>query len=287
MSPLRRVLGLLVALVGTALLLIGCDNTLDPISNDGVFTIHGALNASVDRQFIRVRDLNSPLTADATRDLDATVRVENLRTGAVTPLRDSVKKFGNVYVHNFWADLNVEPDTEYRIVAERPDGATSTATMRTPAVIEVERTRTDGNCLDFYQVRFLGVRELNLIRTRIGFQFEGRVFWVPRPTGFGGGTVSVSFQPEEVLAEEIGSQDNPSTRLRYEPRCLVLTDDTLRVAYKHLGPAWSGRIPGDLDFDPTASNDVDNGLGFFGGYREDTVAVRVDTSGVIQLGPGG
>ena len=287
MSPLRHVLGLLVALVGTALLLIGCDNTLDPISNDGVFTIHGALNASADRQFVRVRSLNSPLTSDATRELDATVRVENLRTGAVTALQDSVTTFGDVYVHNFWADLDVEPDTEYRVVAERPDGATSTATMRTPEVVEVERTRTDGNCLDFYRVQFPSVREQNLIQAQIGFQVDGRTFWVSRPTGFGGAGVEVGFQPERVLAEEISLQDNPSTRLRYESRCLRLSDDRLLVAYKHLGPAWSGRIPGDLTFDPTISDDVDNGLGFFGGYREDTVAVRVDTSGVIQLGPGG
>ncbi len=287
MFRFRIIHGFLFAFAGAALLLGGCDNAISPISDEGAFTIHGALNASVDRQFVRVRALNSPLTPDATRNLDATVRVENLRTGAVTPLRDSVAAFGAVYVHNFWANFDVAPDTEYRVVAERSDGATSAATMRTPSVVEVERSRTEGDCLDQYLVRFLGVRELSLIRPRIGFQFEGRTFWVPRATGFRGGVVSVSFQPEEVLAEEIGSRDNPSTRLRYEPRCLVLTDDTLRVAYKHLGPAWSGRIPGDLDFDPTTSDVVDNGLGFFGGYREDTVAVRVDTSGVIPLGPGG
>ena len=286
MSAMRHVLGLLVALAGTALLL-GCENTLDPIANDRVFTIHGALNASVDRQFVRVRSLNSPFTADATRDLDATVRVENRRTGAVTALQDSVTTFGDVYTHNFWAEMDVEPDTEYRVIAERSDGATSTATMRTPAVIEVERTRTDGHCLDVYRIQFPSVREQNLIQAQIGFRLEERTFWVPRPTGFGGAGVEVEFQPEQVLAEEVGSLDNPSTRLRYEPRCLVLDDDQLVVAFKHLGPAWSGRIPGDLDFDPTTSDVVDNGLGFFGGYREDTVAVRVDTSGVIPLGPGG
>lgn len=279
-----------LAFLGAFLFLGGCDNTLDPISDEGAFTIHGALNASTERQFIRVRDLNSPLTAKTTRKLDATVRVENLETGAITSFQDSVVAFGGVYTHNFWADLDVQPNTEYRVVVDRSDGASSEAAMTTPPVVEVNRRPTEGHCLNRFSIRFRGVKELNLIRAQVGFRYQGRAFWVPWPSSFGSASstadVHVLFQPETVLATQIESQDNPSTRFRVEPRCLKLSDNQIYVAFQHLGPAWSGHLPGNLSYDPTESDVVENGLGFFGGLREDTVSVTVDTSSVIFIGPG-
>lgn len=293
-SPLGRnvsVVRRLLALCAILALLVGCENTLDPLSGERGFTIHGFVNVSAERHFIRVRDLKSPLTADATRTLDATVILRNVETGAATPMQDSVVIFQDVYTHNFWAEVDIAPATQYQVIVEGPDGTTTTATTQTPGEIEIDREPASGNCLNNFKIWFRGITELNLISTRVGFRFGGRTTWVDESPAFEanappGADARLVFQPERILAVEIPSQDNPDTSRRYEPRCLKLDTETIRIAFTHLGPAWSGEIPDGFTFDPTDSRFVENGVGFFGGLRQDTVSVTVDTSSPIPIGGG-
>lgn len=279
-------------LLGVLVLLGGCENTIDPLTGDDGFTVHGFVNVSAKRHFIRVRDLNSPLTADATRELDATVTLENVDTGATTPMQDSVVVFDDVYTHNFWAEVDIEAGTQYRVIVEGSDGTTTTATTRTPDPVNVDPDPSSGHCLNSFRIWFRGITELNLISSRIGFQFEGRRFWISKEPGFErnappGADARLEFQPERILANEIPPQDNPDTSFRYEPRCRELGSNEIRIAFTHLGPAWSGKLPeGPLLFDPTESRFVENGVGFFGGLRQDTVAITVDTSSAIPIGGG-
>lgn len=282
-----------VALCAALVLLVGCENTIEPLSGDGGFSIHGFVNVSAERQFVRVRDLSSPLTANATRTIDATVTLKNVATGETTSMQDSVVVFQDVYTHNFWADVDIQAGTEYQVIVEGSDGARTVASTRTPDLVRVEPEPPSGHCLDNFKVWFRGITELNLITTRVGFRTGGSSVWLNEEPAFErnaspGSDVRLAFQPERILANEIPSQDNPDTSFRYEPRCLLLDTSALRVAFTHLGPAWSGQLPeGPLLFDPTDSRFVENGLGFFGGLRQDTVAVRVDTSGAIPIGGGG
>ncbi len=282
----------LIALATVLVLLLGCENTIEPLSGESGFTIHGTVNVSAQRHFVRVRDLKSPLTADATRTLDATVTLRNVETGETTPMRDSVVAFQDVYTHNFWAEVDIEPATQYQVIVDGPDGTTTTATAQTPDEVEIDREPASGDCLDNFRIWFRGITELNVISTRVGFQHAGRTTWVDESPAFEanappGADARLVFQPERILAVEIPSQDNPDTSRRYEPRCLRLDTETIRIAFTHLGPAWSGKIPeGGLTFDPTESRFVENGLGFFGGLRQDTVTVAVDTESPIPIGGG-
>ncbi len=52
------------------LLAVGCDNTIDPFSEDGSFSVYGYLSTTSDRQVVRVKDLRAPFTREATHTSD-------------------------------------------------------------------------------------------------------------------------------------------------------------------------------------------------------------------------
>lgn len=295
----------------------GCDNAIDPFSGRSTFSIYGYLDLSSQRQFIRVKDMNQPLVRDSTRTIDATVTLENLDEGTSYAMQDSVVAFDGVYTHNFWVDLAVEADTEYRVTVTRPDGVTSQSTTRTPRAIAPVPAPQRGDCLTTFTVRFPGISNTERIRqVAVGFLPESgssgsggsppldrdrdsddapqqEWVWVPAE-GFEaisisayGGTrdVQLRFAPESVLATEIESIDRRPPDIYY-PRCLELGDDRIRVAYLQLGPDWFDVPPGEVGFDPAESGFVENGLGFLGALRRDTMAVTVDTANTITVSPG-
>lgn len=318
MLPLRSCrFTLLFGVVGGLLLLSGCDNTIEPFSGGSTFSIYGYLNLSEPRQFVRVKDMNQPLVGDSTRTIDATVRLENLDTGASYPMQDSAVAFDGVYTHNFWVNLDVVPNTAYRVTVTRSDGTTTRSTTRTPRAIAPVPTPASGNCLTSFRVPLPDIRDTQRIRqVAVGFLPEQESsgpggapgpggdrnpgdttpqvrIWVAaedsesiQVVGFGGGEdVQLRFTPEPVLGTEIASQNTPPFSV-YTPRCLKLGDDRIRVAYLLLGPDWFYRVPqGDVSFDPSTSNFVENGIGFLGALRRDTVSITVDTSNVIILDP--
>jgi hypothetical protein len=279
---------MLLAVLVAGSLVGGCDNTLNPIPEDTVYTLHGALNVTKDWQVIRVRNLRSPVTPEGTGPLEARVQIENLATGATWQLQDSTVVFDGVTTHNYWARFDVAPDTRYKVTVSGPDGSNpATATTRTPKIKPAVALPDSGNCLDTFTITFPEIEELALIQARIGYMPDSQRVWRDLDVRFGthnGETVPLyTFQPEELIKPDIPSQDLPS-RLFYEPRCWELTENEIIVGFRHLGPAWSGEFPGqEIEFDPTQTGRVTNGLGFFGGYRMDTVAVEVDTAEAIPI----
>ena len=279
----------LAALLLTIGFISGCDNAIDPFSEQGIYSIYGYLTLAPERQYIRVKALDAPLLPDSTRTLDATVTLENLDTGTATTLRDSVVAFGDVFAHNFYTDAAIAPNTEYRITVERYDGATTRATTTTPSILTVTAAPETGNCLATFQLTWETIPEIRRLTAWVGFDYGEETYWIQAPgqglTPVGEGA-SLTFSPEPVLAEIIPSQDNPNTEFRYEPRCLVLSSNEVYVRYRQLGPTWFGDVPeGDFTFDPTESRFIDGGLGFFGSLRRDTLSVTVDTANVIELSP--
>jgi hypothetical protein len=303
-------------LAAIVLLGSGCDNTIDPFSGSSPFSIYGYLDLSEQRQFIRVKDMNQPLLRDSTRTIDATVTLENLDNGRSYTMQDSVIAFGDVYTHNFWADLTVEPGTEYRVTVTRSDGVTSQSSTRTPRAIAPRPSPRAGHCLTTFTITLTGIRNAQRVReVAVGFLPESASgpssppapgddqdpgdapqqerIWVAADNSksvsianFGGDRdVQLRFTPEPVLGTEIPSINRPPPGIYY-PRCWKLADDRILVAYLQLGPDWFDVPGGDVRFDPSESKFVENGLGFFGALRRDTVSVRVDTSDVIMTSPG-
>ncbi len=59
-------------------------------------------------------------------------------------------------------------------------------------------------------------------------------------------------------------------------QCDDLDSEIIHVDYLHLGPEWKNVFP-LYPVDPEDIGDVNNGLGFFGAYREDSFSFKVNT----------
>lgn len=261
--------------------LAGCDNTLDPYARESYFSIRGYLSLSDARQFIRVESLAEPVTADTTRTLDAEVVLENLTAGTREVLRDSVIVFDGVTVtHNFWTDTPVQGDATYRIHVTRSDGAVTRATTTTPtAAAPSVSPDSGGTCLNRYVVRFTGARRV--LEADVGYRAGGQTHWIARrrdlqtlPSGDPG----LAFVPESDLAPIVGVVDNVQTR-PLEVRCSRLDEGVIQIRYVYVSDNWTTSVtPGVETYDPTRSQDIENGIGFFGAMREGLLTVPVSTA---------
>lgn len=265
MLTVKRACWLLIAVIGGGVLLDGCDSTLEPFAEDaGLYSIYGFLSAS-GSNFIRVRDLNTPPTSDSARTLDATVRLENLRTRRTETLVDSVVVFDGTFTHNFRMGQPVVPGATYRLTVERADGqrAEATATMPRLTDVDVEPSAADTvKCEEGWLLDFQNVRAESPLALSVGLKWSGERRWVD----FGRIDRSGGLVPWRVVEEAV-----PGYVLQvFEKKknyCTVLDEREFRIAYTHYGPDW----PADSVLaDPTAST-VKNGLGVFGGFRRDTL----------------
>lgn len=283
MSLFSRFACLLLALAGTLLLVAGCENTIDPLRQDAGYSIYGTLSMNDAMHVVRVRDLSTPFTAEATESLDVTVTLNDDATGERIPMRDSVVAFDGVFTHNFRARASLDHDAQYSVVVEDPEGVRTTVRTRTPPVTQVRSQPDSADCLRFFTVTFAPVQSRSLIGIDVGYVYNGRRTWLdvtPSEYDLNGTVATFQFSPEETLAETIPSQDDLSTVQRLEPRCRALDDNRIFIAYTRFGEA--GRSSGD-PYDPSQSRIVENGLGSLGVLFRDTTFVKVDTVNAIRI----
>jgi hypothetical protein len=283
MSLFSRFACLLLALAGTLLLVMGCENTIDPLRQDAGYSIYGTLSMNDAVHVVRVRDLSTPFTAEATEDLDVTVTLNNNATGERIPMRDSVVAFDGVFTHNFRARASLDHDAQYSVVVEDPEGTRTTVRTRTPPVTQVRSQPDSANCLGFFTVTFAPVQSKSLMDIDVGYVYNGRRTWIditPSEYDLNGGVARFLFLAEDVLSETVPSQDNPATVQFLEPRCRALDDNRIFIAYTRFGRA--GRTTGD-PYDPSQSGIVENGLGSLGVLFRDTTFVKVDTVNAIRV----
>lgn len=295
----------LVLLLASAFV-TGCDNTIEPFSEKGAFSVYGVLFTSEDRQFIRVKPLSVPITK-VDSSLSATVTLENVMSGTSVELRDSVVTFedaeAKVITHNFWTDLEITPKTKYRLTVEGEDGESVEAAATTPTSAGAKVTPQQGSCSAQYSVLFEDVEDTRRVRASWEAKIDGmpaqfrRGEWAffPLPSVFTNneGEVTVTFRPKSALTRLLSQ--GPSTIPSPPPLpdslddacwspnvCAILSTSTLRIRFTYLGPEWFGNVPEDsLSFDPLRSRDVTGGLGFFGGARRDRITAKIDTSAFV------
>lgn len=273
---MKRLLSFVVGLTLTGLLLAGCETSVDPfVEENGQFSVYGFLSLTGEKHFIRVKDLNEPVTQGSTRALDATVTLENLKTGTAETLADSIVTFDGIATHNFRSEQEIQPKATYRLTVERPNGRAShaTATMPLRTKVEVEPEDPVG-CIESADYHFPNVSAPRFLEASVGVDVTGgKLRWVElgRPTVGPDGTLMYSFDLSLILQELL-----PRATLEEagppEDYCILVVDKKVRMAYTHFGPDW----PLDSTFvDPLAS-DVESGLGVFGGLHRDTLVKTID-----------
>lgn len=95
------------------------------------FSMYGFLDASADTQWVRITPARERV--DALEEVpDMIVTVENMNTGDTIVMKDSLFQNRGASYINFWTTEPIEHNQSYKIVAERPDGSTSHATVNVP-----------------------------------------------------------------------------------------------------------------------------------------------------------
>lgn len=284
-------LGWLIGILVGGLLATGCENTIEPFSEEATYSVYGYLSQARSRQFIRIKPLHAPLNGGQTYGaLDATVTLHNVTDGTSETLKDSVIIFRDdnqeVATHNYWTETPIEPATEYRLVIEGTDGTTTEATTTSPPLISADASPKQGHCRTSFFVDFPGIKkEKRILSVALDFETEkGPLQFEIHEDIYNAShgrpdNAFIVFTPDSFLSEEFDYPDqNPHTP-HCETICSRLTHKTITLQYTYAGKHWYGRLPEKLT-DPIDSPTVTNGSGFFGSIAQSQSTIRVDTTSI-------
>lgn len=254
------------------------DPTIDALEDEqGIYSAYGALNLDENPNYIRVKDLRTALGADSS-DLNATVEFETLETGATTILRDTVVNFDGISTNNFILNKDLEPRKSYQLTVTRPDGFSVSSVATTPGVTVHSITPNQSvDCFSEIQIIFENVLPSEQIRLEVTIaSYEVRTFDITPFCTFEreGNTASLSLTTRDLLGILFPDQGVNLITCRgtaSEITCEDLESPKINIRYLHLGPEWQKVYP-LYPNDPEDIMDVENGLGFFGGYRDDTTS---------------
>lgn len=266
----------LLVLLGTwgTSVLVGCDDSITPFSEESGYSVYGNLSFQEERHFFRVRPLTKPLGASLD-SLPADVTLTNTSTGEQLSLQDSVIVFDGTRTHNYWVKFTVEPTTTYELTVKDPNRPTTQVRTTTPTdadpVVDPERAE---ECGEQMEIRFREAKAPR--RVSFGFRYEGEKHWVvpfgdiesaPNRDDF-----FLRFRPGGVFCQII------PCGLREPPPCTQLDDPTFQIAFLYTDPERTiDEVNPGITYDPTEQERIESGVGFFGAYRRDTIAAEVDT----------
>ena len=251
--------------------LLSCDNSIDPINREkGIYSVYGSLNIDDNINYIRVKELNKPLLADSTKEIDAEVELTNLDTGNSEILTDSVIKLDNIYTHNFYTTMNITPNTDYELIVERSDGRSVTAQTASPEIANRRVNPTNETCYTPIKISFQPVLDSEDVRVNVGFEYQGDTYYargLPQDRE-SPNTLSLTFTPKEIIDRRFGSL------IGIDVRCYELSSKLLQVEYRHYGPDF-------LEGTESDTLPVPGGTSRFGAYYDSTFTFPIDTSEVL------
>lgn len=270
-------------LILAGLFLGSCDDrTVNPFEdNVKPYSVYGFLDLDENPNFVRVRQLNKPYFEGQTDSLDATVLFENLQTGVVTELRDSVVLFNGFITNNYIVPEVLTPDSEYKLTVRRSDGEQVESVARVPKITVPEIVSPNAiQCETMLEIRFHNVIRPEYVRLQIGVRYQGVFHWATlgRVNQLRHRTnadeMFVQMRTRNLLVEIFppAAIDNPSVNpmgLFPTVNCNMLDQPRIYFRYVHFGPEWDA-----VRFvtDPLESSSIQDGLGFFGGLRQDTLS---------------
>ncbi len=268
--------------IGCALLLGGCETTVDPIiGSDQAFSLFGVLQPEADTQWVRVYPIEDELTPTPPTPLDATLTSTALETGPTHAWRDSiVQEPSGDNGHVYWYPFQVEYGHTYRLEAKGPRG-TAQVNVDVPARADLVPQPP--------QINYTGVTLPVLVNNTVPRLFGVEVeYFFQYDFAASAGSEPPMLRVTESYKDTQRRTDNgwiiPITmtvdfltlRQRldnadlWNPRHgLVMINMTLRLTVANA--EWD---PPDGEFDPDAlvqpgtMSNVENGFGFVGsGYR--------------------
>lgn len=274
--------------VSTALLFIcsflflnACNDTFEPLAeNDKYhFSMYGYLDVSADTQWVRVGTTRE--TIDNTDDPgDITVSLENLESGEIIEMQDSLFTPGNFL--NYWTTADIESEQTYRLKVEGADGKSSQVDITTPTKLPtplvLENTFAPLGFSVYVddvvehiadiQTRWYVILnpDTDPIRTTYTFTYRTEIEHVEVYDG-----AYTIFAPLEDEEDRIES---------------AVVGNDYEVVYKQFfvaaaGPGWNEEISSITDleyFINSTSSNVENGLGYVVGIDSKWVPYEVCTN---------
>lgn len=242
------------------------------------FSMNGYLDASADTQWVRITPAREQLET-STEIPEMTVTIENTGTGEVITMRDSLFQNSGANYLNFWTTESIRHNQTYRLVAERPDGEKTHATIEIPGELPtpmvVIQTSFGGpttysvvvdgsvHVADVQSKWYIRLKTPNLVTERT-FTFAYRNSADTTETY--GGAFTYQLEPEQEL-EEI------------ERSVLLPPDGEIEVVNRQIYVAstsspWSVDVSSmdDLTYAlPQTFSNVENGVGFVTGIDSKSV----------------
>lgn len=121
-------------------ILSACGASFDPLqpNEEYVFSMYGTLDVHADTQWVRVMPIGETLIPESPEPTDVKVFLIRESTGESVVMNDSLFRFGGTtYVWNYWTTVPIQPDEEYTIIAEAPDGRQSIAEITMPSALSI------------------------------------------------------------------------------------------------------------------------------------------------------
>ncbi len=275
-----------------AAILIGCEETtIEPFENsDGAYTVYGAINIDSTRNYVRIKDAQSPLLATVSELENFSVNFENLETGESQVLDKEIVYFNNNPTFNFIIDDSLSPRTSYLLTIEGDDGQVATSVATTPGIttLTMSPAQTE-TCFDEILIEFDNVQDPEFIRFELGVRYQGSAFFgeiksvAQLEKVAGTDKVAVILSLHNMLVDVFPPVAEATVNI--PPRfwnptvnCSQLDEGNMILRYTHFGPEWEVLENNTLPLDVLDSGDIQNGLGFFGAL--DRGEIRFTTNGV-------
>jgi hypothetical protein len=257
------------------LILYGCDQTFQPISDNGNFTfsIYGYLDASADTQWVRITPARKQLAAFQEVP-EMHVTLTHLETGNTTVMNDSLQPFGQGFnVLNVWTTMDIEPEQSYKLWARRSDGAESHVTVTIPPDFPTPVLYTNENGASG-DLHFNGVERVADVQTlwkekRRRVPYRQYVRKNPTPeNNYSENSYIVGLLVGWDMRYFYGTPPPQFDPLQLEPRQVFVASG---------GPEWNEEIPSlsDLEYATIVGiSNVEGGVGYLVGILSKTIPFK-------------
>lgn len=141
-------MGRLLQLVVAAVILTGCDNTIDPYTSSAgeQYAVYGYLDSEADTQFVRVVPVIDATGFDYQESLGVQVELLDLRSGELIRLQDSSVALGidrRAYI--YYTAQKPSAGSEYRLDVFSPQRDTTSVFTKMPGVDQVDMQNPEPN----------------------------------------------------------------------------------------------------------------------------------------------
>ncbi|MFN1835646.1 hypothetical protein AB2B38_010320 [Balneola sp. MJW-20] len=239
----------------TLLIMISCDNSLQPIDNfTESYSIYGKLDLKADTNFIRVKDLNTPLLPEATETFEGEVVLQDVNAGTEEVLDFRRIRFEDIFVYNFFTTQAISGQNEYRLQVRKSGEVVSEITARTPEIAGINIQRESESCFSPITVRLDPVMQGEYLTVELSFVFSGIRY--PRILPLSeqdrtDGIFEFTFTPQSVLDDIF--VNSPVFQFG-RVLCRDLSEGNIYMDIVHYGEGFSNR-------------DEDNGLPVPGTFK--------------------